>query len=121
MTPQISTVNKFLAMTSCSGVSRSPTDFFVYTSVRMNSLGYIVNKPKDSDLTAEYGDVYFELDQWHDALDPNVNQLEAKTGEKHFYNLIWTNYGEEIAARIVTASELADEQSTSVYVSLAKI
>ena len=110
----ISLFNQFL--NALANSSRfTPQSFLAQAMARMQVYGFSIEQPEGKEIAADYGDIYLLLDQWADILEPDVNQLEKKMGEKIYLNLVWFDNGNEIAAQVVPESQLEDDEYGDAY------
>ena len=110
----ISLFNQFL-MALAESSRFTPTTYLSQAMARMQVYGFSLDKLPTKELASDYGDIYLLLDQWADILEPNVNQLEKKLGEKIYLNLVWADNGAEIAAQVVPESQIEDDEYGDVY------
>jgi hypothetical protein len=104
----IDTLNAFLPALADSQVW-TPEYYMTMLSVRAGALGFVIDKTSSDVFSAQHGDIYIPFDQWVDANEPDVNQLERKYGTLFFINLVWVDYGNVISAKVVTEDEMFED------------
>ena len=113
MSQDIPLLNNFLATLSTTK-RFTPAEYFAYASVRMNSVGFVIETPSQADLSKDFGDIYLVLDQWKDALS-DENQLEKRFGQKFYFNLVWASNGDEVIAQVIPESEVEKDTADDEY------
>ncbi len=114
MRDEIPVLNHFMFVLS-EMKQHTPQSYIAELYARLNAIGYNFEIPQPSVLSLPYGDIYILLDRWGDALNPSVNELERKYGEKYFINLAWSDGGQEILAHVLTEREVDLDSSGLDY------
>ena len=113
MRQDISLLSTFLLTVSETKERFSPKEYLSYVLARINHLGFVFEMPSDTVLGSDFGDIYIELDQWKNALEPEINKLEQKFGEKFYINLVWHDF--QVSAEVVPETELDKDEFGDIY------